>query len=122
LGAGALDAGGDDRTADRDRSNADGGLDCDSAGPQRYPRRFSGKSGGRRVGAALRERGRLWQSRPAPIMVLASVGVIGCLAAAGVFMSALPLRIIGMLVGTTIVFTLALDSIKLAVFARLRID
>ena len=74
----------------------------------------------------LRERGRLWNSRPAPIMVLASacdVTLMGCLAAFGIFMSPLPIWIIGMLVyATTPVFTLAMDTIKLAVFARLRID
>ena len=73
----------------------------------------------------LRERGRLWHSRPAPVMALASlcdVTVMGCLAAFGILMTPLPLWIIGMLVGTSLVFTLAMDSIKLAVFARLRID
>jgi H+-transporting ATPase len=73
----------------------------------------------------LRERGRLWSSRPAPIMVLASacdVTLMGCLAAFGIFMSPLPIWVIGLLVATTLVFTLAMDTIKLAVFARLRID
>ncbi len=73
----------------------------------------------------LRERGRLWHSRPAPIMALASacdVILMGSLAAGGVLMSALPLWVVGLLVATTLVFTLAMDSIKLAVFARLRID
>jgi H+-transporting ATPase len=73
----------------------------------------------------LRERGRLWSSRPAPIMALASAGdvvLMAGLAAGGILMAALPLSIIAMLVGTTLVFTLAMDSIKLAVFARLRID
>ncbi len=73
----------------------------------------------------LRERGRLWSSRPAPIMLLASlcdVAVMAMLAAGGIFMAALPLSIIAMLIGTTLVFTLAMDSIKLAVFRRLRID
>jgi H+-transporting ATPase len=73
----------------------------------------------------LRERGHLWNSRPAAVMVLAStcdVVLMGCLAAFGVLMSPLPLWIIGMLIGTSLVFTLAMDSIKLAVFGRLRID
>jgi H+-transporting ATPase len=73
----------------------------------------------------LRERGRLWHSRPAPIMMLASAGdviVVGCLAAGGILMSPLPLSIIAMLVLATVLFTLAMDSIKLAVFARLHID
>jgi H+-transporting ATPase len=73
----------------------------------------------------LRERSRLWHSRPAPIMLLVSlcdVVLLSSLAAAGFMMSALPLSIIGILIGTTLLFTLAMDSIKLAVFARLRID
>jgi H+-transporting ATPase len=73
----------------------------------------------------LRERGRLWHSRPAPIMVLASACdliLMGGLAAVGVVMSALPVAVIALLAAATVVFTLAMDSIKLAVFARLRID
>ena len=73
----------------------------------------------------LRERGRLWRSRPAPIMAFASacdVTVVGCLAAFGVLMSPLPLSIIALLAAATLVFSLAMDTIKLAVFARLRID
>ena len=73
----------------------------------------------------LRERGRLWRSRPAPIMALASacdVALMSCFAAFGILMSPLPVWIIGMLIATTLVFTLAMDTIKLAVFARLRID
>jgi H+-transporting ATPase len=73
----------------------------------------------------LREQGRLWHSRPAPILVLASmcdVILVGGLAAGGVLMSPLPIWIIGSLAAATIVFTLTMDSIKLAVFSRLRID
>jgi len=73
----------------------------------------------------LRERGRLWHSRPAAVMLLASsadVAVVGCLAAGGALMSPLPLPVIAMLLAATCVFTLALDAVKLAVFARFRID
>jgi H+-transporting ATPase len=73
----------------------------------------------------LRERGRIWHSRPAPIMILASacdVILMASLAATGLFMAALPLSIVATLAGTTLIFTLAMDSIKLAVLARLRID
>jgi H+-transporting ATPase len=73
----------------------------------------------------LRTHGRLWSSRPAPIMVVASlcdVLLVASLAAGGVLMSPLPITVIALLAATTIVFTLAMDSIKLAVFARLRID
>jgi H+-transporting ATPase len=73
----------------------------------------------------LRERGRLWHSRPAPVMLLASfcdLFLVTVLAAGGILMSALPIWIIASLVATTVVFSLAMDTIKLAVFARIRID
>ncbi len=73
----------------------------------------------------LRERGRLWRSRPAPIMALASVcdvTLMACFATFGILMAPLPVWIIGMLIATTFVFTLTMDTIKLAVFAHLRID
>jgi len=73
----------------------------------------------------LRERGRLWHSRPAPVLLLTSLGdliLVGCLAGAGILMSALPISTILLLVATTAIFTLAMDSIKLATFARLRVD
>jgi H+-transporting ATPase len=73
----------------------------------------------------LREHGRLWSSRPAPIMLLASfcdVALVAALAAGGFLMSPLPITVIALLAATTIVFTLAMDSIKLAVYAHLRID
>jgi H+-transporting ATPase len=73
----------------------------------------------------LRERGRLWHSRPAPIMLVASacdIILVACLAAGGVLMSPLPLTLISLLIIATVVFTLAMDTIKLAVFARIRID
>jgi len=73
----------------------------------------------------LRERGRLWSSRPATIMMLASacdLMLMGGLAAGGVMMAPLPLELIGLLIGTTLIFTLVMDSIKLAVLARVPID
>lgn len=73
----------------------------------------------------LREHGRLWRSRPAPIMALASlcdVTLMASFAAFGIAMAPLPPWIIGILVGTTVIFTLSMDSIKVAVFARLRVD
>ena len=73
----------------------------------------------------LREHGRLWSSRPAPIMLVASlcdVLLVSSLAAGGVLMSPLPITVIAVLAATTIIFTLAMDSIKIAVYAHLRID
>jgi H+-transporting ATPase len=73
----------------------------------------------------LRERGRLWRSRPAPIMLFASccdLVLVASFAAGGILMSPLPIGIIGLLVAATLIFSLVMDSIKLAVFARIRID
>jgi len=48
--------------------------------------------------------------------------VVASFAAGGRLMSPLPIRVIVLLVATTLLFTLAMDSIELAVFARPRID
>ena len=53
---------------------------------------------------------------------LCDVLLVASFAAGGVLMSPLPITVIALLVATTIVFTLAMDFIKLAVYARLRID
>jgi H+-transporting ATPase len=58
----------------------------------------------------LRERGRLWHSRPAPIMLVASacdVILVACLAAGGLLMSPLPIWLILLLLIATVGFTLA---------------
>jgi H+-transporting ATPase len=73
----------------------------------------------------LRERRRLWCSRPAWIMLLASfcdLVLVTSFAVGGILMSPLSIGVIGFLVATTLVFTLAMDSIKLAVLARIQID
>jgi hypothetical protein len=48
--------------------------------------------------------------------------MVASFAAGGLLMSPLSIRVIALLVATTLAFTLAMDSIKLAVFARVRID
>ena len=73
----------------------------------------------------LRERGHLWSSRPASIMLFASSGdiaIVISLAIGGVLMTPLPLAIVGILLIATLAFGLALDGIKIAVAAGLRID
>ncbi|HEY0182509.1 MAG TPA: HAD-IC family P-type ATPase [Rhodopila sp.] len=74
---------------------------------------------------SMRERGRLWHSRPARIMVLATladIAIVTGLAVAGVLMARLPWAIAAALFGTTVVFALTLDTIKVSVFRHLRID
>ena len=73
----------------------------------------------------LRARGRFWQSRPAAIVLIASfadVTIVSCLAAGGILMSALPLACVAALLAATLAFAFAMDSVKIAVFARVRID
>ena len=73
----------------------------------------------------LRERNHFWCSRPAGILVAASlsdIAVVGGLAAGGILMSPLPLATLAMLLVATLAFVIGIDWIKLAVFARLRLD
>jgi H+-transporting ATPase len=73
----------------------------------------------------LRERGPLWSSRPARVMLLASaadVSIVTTLAVGGILMSPLPLPIIGMLFLATLAFALVMDIIKRSVLSRLPID
>jgi len=81
--------------------------------------------GGQATVYVLRERGHVWSSRPASIMLLASladVTVVACLAIAGLLMTPLSPAIVGGLLISTLAFGLALDFIKILVFFRLRID
>ncbi|MGB7043503.1 MAG: HAD-IC family P-type ATPase, partial [Methylocella sp.] len=74
---------------------------------------------------AMRERGHLWHSRPARVMVLASFGdltIVTSLALAGLLMAALPPAIVVGLFVTMAAFALVLDTIKVSVFKRIRID
>ncbi len=73
----------------------------------------------------LRERVRLWRSRPAPIILLAAaadIAVVTAFAVGGVLMSPLPVAAIALLLLATAGFALALDAAKIGIFARLRID
>ncbi len=73
----------------------------------------------------LREQGHLWNSRPAAIMLSASaagLAVVAFLATAGLLMVPIPLAVVGILLLATLVHGLALDFLKVAVVARLRID
>ena len=73
----------------------------------------------------LREQGHFWNSRPAAIMLSASVAallIVAFLAIAGVLMTPIMPAILGILLIATLVYGLALDFVKVTVFARLRID
>ncbi len=73
----------------------------------------------------VRERGHFWHSRPAGIMIMASIAdlaIVTSFASFGVLMTPLPLAIVGGLFGSTVVFALLLDALKVRVFRHLRID
>jgi H+-transporting ATPase len=80
---------------------------------------FSGQA----VMFVARERRRLWTSRPSVWLMgcsAADVGIIGGLAVSGTFMAALPAAIVLGVLAAAACFALLLDTVKLAVFARLR--
>ena len=80
---------------------------------------FSGQA----VFYVVRDRQRLWSSKPSRWVVLSSVAdvlIITCLAASGYLMAALPLVLIAGILGAAIVFAFVLDRVKVAVFARLK--
>jgi H+-transporting ATPase len=81
--------------------------------------------GGQATVYVLRERGRMWDSRPAWPMLLASAAAtvfLTFLALLGLLMRPLAPDIIAGLFAMTLVYTFALDTIKVLVFQRLRID
>jgi H+-transporting ATPase len=73
----------------------------------------------------LREQGHLWNSRPAAIMLFASAAgliFVAVLAIDGMLMAPIMPAIVGLLLAVTLLYGLALDLVKVAVLARLRID
>ena len=80
---------------------------------------FSGQS----VLYVVRERRRLWSSRPSLWLMLSSVvdvGIIATLAVGGILMTALPVSIVAATMAAAVVFAFAIDIVKAAIFARLR--
>jgi len=73
----------------------------------------------------LRERLPLWRSRPAPVMLVATIVdlvIVSSLAIGGVLMVPLAPAIAGTLFAATLGFAFAFDGVKRVVFARLRVD
>ena len=78
---------------------------------------------GQAVFYVVRERRRIWSSRPSLVVVLASAAdilIIPSLAANGFLMKALPLPVIGGVFLSAVVFAFALDTIKVATFRILK--
>ena len=72
----------------------------------------------------VRERERLWSSRPSIWVVassIADVGVISILAGFGILVHPIPPAAIGAVIGASFVFAFALDFVKVAVFRAWRI-
>ena len=73
----------------------------------------------------VRERGRMWQSRPILLMMLFSlvdIAIVSTLASGGTLMRLPSGRVIVMLSLATVAFALALDQIKVMVLARHPVD
>ena len=78
---------------------------------------------GQAVFYAVRERRRLWSSRPSKTVVLASLAdilIVPTMAATGTLMTPLPLTIILGAFAAALVLAFVLDAIKAAIFARLK--
>ena len=73
----------------------------------------------------VRERRRLWSSKPSAWVLastLADIGIVCALALAGVLMAPLPWRIVTAVMGATIGFALLLDQVKLPVLAAFKLE
>ena len=73
----------------------------------------------------LRERGRMWNSRPSLLMMtfsLADIAVVSTLAIFGILMLPLPVGVVLTLLAATLVFALLLDQVKVVVFRHLPVD
>ncbi len=73
----------------------------------------------------LRERGRLWNSRPSTVMMLfslANIAVVSTLATFGILMQPLPVGVVLTLLAATLVFALLLDQVKVVVLRHLPVD
>jgi H+-transporting ATPase len=80
---------------------------------------FSGQA----VFYVVRDRRRIWSSRPSRWVFISSVSdvlVITCLATGGYLMAALPVSLIAGVLGAALAFAFVLDLIKVVAFARLK--
>lgn len=78
---------------------------------------------GQAVFYVVRERRRMWASRPSLVVVLSSVAdvlIIPTLAANGIVMTALPVPLIGSVFLAAALFALVLDAVKVATFRSLK--
>jgi H+-transporting ATPase len=74
---------------------------------------------------AIRERRRIWSSKPSRLVIASTVGdIIGisAIAVAGIAMTAVPVSIVAGVLAAAIVFAFALDAAKVPIFHRLSIS
>ena len=82
---------------------------------------YSGQS----IYYVVRERRRLWSSRPSGIVIassIADIGIISSLAGFGLLMAPLPLPVMAGLAAVAIVFAFLLDGVKRAIFRKFQMD
>jgi H+-transporting ATPase len=73
----------------------------------------------------LRERRRLWSSRPSPWVLASSaadVGLVSALALSGTLMQALPWQLLAEVLTAAAVFALVLDQIKLPIIRAFKVQ
>ncbi|MGP8121627.1 MAG: HAD-IC family P-type ATPase [Xanthobacteraceae bacterium] len=73
----------------------------------------------------VRERRRLWSSRPSATVLACSIAdllIIPTLAVGGILMAPLPVAVVLGIFAASVVLAFVLDAVKLAVFRRLRMD
>ena len=78
---------------------------------------------GQSVFYVVRERRRLWSSRPSLVVVLCSIAdllIIPTLAVNGILMLPLPLAVVAGVFAACVALAFVLDQVKVAIFARLR--
>ena len=77
---------------------------------------------GQAIYYVVRERRRIWSSRPSGIVLASSLAdllIVPTLAYAGILMAPLPLSVIMSLFATAVVFAFVLDEVKARVFRAL---
>jgi H+-transporting ATPase len=80
---------------------------------------FSGQA----IFYVVRERKRLWSSRPSLIVILCSIAdllIVPTMAVDGLLMDPLPISIVAEIFLACIALAFVLDQVKVAIFARLR--
>jgi H+-transporting ATPase len=73
----------------------------------------------------LRERGRMWRSRPSAWVFMSSavdIGIVAALALSGTLMAPLPWRLMLVVAAATIGFALILDQVKRPIMSAFRVD